>query len=210
VDPPPITVRDALPAEYDEIGRLTVEAYEQYEALIPPELWERYKADLRDVAARAERATILVAEEAGTIVGAIALTRGDDHDSWPAAWAGARVLAVPVQHRRKGVARALMDACADLARAWGASAIALHTAGFMSAAVGLYETLGLRRLPEYEILGASGALIMAYGIELVPGGLASIRSRGAQGDDLDGEHAGGSLHLDDVPNLLTDDGAADR
>jgi predicted N-acetyltransferase YhbS len=167
-------VRDALPAEYDEVGRLMVEAYEEYEPVIPAVFWKRYKAELRDVAGRAERAVILVAEEAGTIVGAIALhPAGDPRSGWPDPWAGARMLAVSPKHRRKGVAHALMAECVRRARAWGASALVLNTAGFMAGAVSLYETLGFERLPAYEAAGASGVLVMAYGMELVPGGLSS-------------------------------------
>lgn len=170
-----ITVREAVPAEYHEVGRLTVEAYEEYEPLIPPEFWGRYRADLRDVAARAERGTVLVAAEAGTIVGAVALRPGgDDLDPWPARWVGVRMLAVSARHRRKGVALALMDECVRRARAWGASALALHTVGFMSAAVGLYKMLGFVRLPAYEVVSASGTVILAYGMELEPRGLTPL------------------------------------
>lgn len=173
----PITVREAVPAEYDEVGRLMVEAYRQYKPAFPSQFWDDYNAELLDVAARAETAVILVAEEAGAIVGAIALhppTESDSH--WPNDWAGVRVLAVSPLHRRKGIARILMDECARRARGWGASVLALNTAGYMTPAVGLYEALGFRRLPEHEHHMASGTLLRAYGIELVPGALASRTS----------------------------------
>lgn len=169
-----ITVREAAPAEHDEIGRLMVEAYEQYQSVVKPAFWERYQADLRNVAVRAQHATILVAEEAGAIVGAVALyPKGDPQRPWPSEWSGVRVLAVPPAHRRKGVAHALMGECARRARAWGASAIGLNTVGYMSAALSLYETMGLERLPQYEVTGESGEHILAFGMELVPGGLNS-------------------------------------
>jgi ribosomal protein S18 acetylase RimI-like enzyme len=170
----PITVREAVPEEYDEAGRLMVEAYEQYRPVFPSEFWDGYNDELRDVTTRAERAVILVAEEAGTIVGTLALyPPGDVKSHWPQDWTGVRVLAVSPQHRRKGIARILMDESIRRARAWGSPVLALNTAGYMTPAVGLYEALGFRRLPEHEHLMASGTLLRAYGIELVPGALAS-------------------------------------
>ena len=166
----PITVREALPAEYDDVGRLMVEAYQQYQPVFPSKFWDGYNAELRDVATRAESAVILVAEEAGTIVGAIALHPPTDADShWPNDWAGVRVLAVSPRHRRKGIARALMDECVRRAREWGASLLALNTAGYMSPAVSLYESLGFRRLPDHEHHTASGNLLLAYGMDLTRG-----------------------------------------
>lgn len=171
---PAITVREAVPAEYDEVGALMVEAYRQYRPVFPSEFWDGYNDDLRDVATRAERAIILVADEAGAIAGALALYPPDDPLShWPHDWAGVRVLAVSPHHRRKGIARILMDECVRRARAWGAPVLALNTAGYMAPAVGLYEALGFRRLPEQEHLTAAGTQLRAYGIELVPGALAS-------------------------------------
>lgn len=123
---------------------------------------------------RAERAVILVAEEQGTIVGALALyPPGEPSGHWPQDWAGVRVLAVSPHHRRKGIARILMDECVRRARAWGSPVLALNTAGYMTPAVGLYEALGFRRLPEHEHFMASGTVLRAYGIELVPGALPS-------------------------------------
>ena len=170
----PITVREAVHEEYDEVGRLMVEAYEQYRPVFPSEFWEGYNDDLRDVATRAERAVILVGEEAGTIAGALALyPPGDPGSHWPQAWTGVRVLAVSPHHRRKGIARILMDECVRRARAWGSPVLALNTVGYMAPAVSLYESLGFRRLPEHEHFTASGSVLRAYGIELVPGALAS-------------------------------------
>jgi GNAT superfamily N-acetyltransferase len=168
-----VTVRDALPSEYAAVGRLTVEAYAEYESVIGPEFWGRYRVDLADAAGRARDATILVAEVAGELAGGLALYRtGSSYDPWPPGWVGIRVLAVSRSHRRKGVARALMDECIGRARAAGAPALGLHTVGFMAAAVTLYESMGFVRIPRYDWHGEhSGMIVPSYGLELVPGGL---------------------------------------
>jgi GNAT superfamily N-acetyltransferase len=171
-----VTVREAAPSEYEAVGRLTVEAYAQYEAVIGPEFWAAYQVDLRDAAGRARDAEILVAETSGTIVGAVALypTDAPGYYRWPERWASVRVLAVSPLHRRTGVARALMDECIRRARAWGAVALGLHTVRFMTGAVQLYGGMGLDRLPQHDFQGTeSGVRILAFGLELVPGGLGS-------------------------------------
>ena len=85
----PITVREAVPAEYDEVGRLMVEAYRQYQPVFPSEFWDGYNDDLRDVARRAEQGVILVADEAGAVAGALALyPPGDPNGHWPHDWVG--------------------------------------------------------------------------------------------------------------------------
>jgi GNAT superfamily N-acetyltransferase len=166
-------VREAAPAEYAEAGELTVEAYREYEAGIPGQFWAWYEADLRDVAGKAARSTILVAEVEGRLAGVVALSPpGTPQRAWPDDWASIRALAVAPAHRRQGVARALMEACLDRARAWGAAAVGLNTVEFMAAAVTMYEGMGLVRLPEFEHVGEhSGTLVYAFGLELVPGGL---------------------------------------
>jgi GNAT superfamily N-acetyltransferase len=174
---PSVTVREAAPGEYAETGELTVEAYREYESAIPGEFWEWYEADLRDIARKAERSTILVAEIDGRLAGCVALSApGTPERAWPEDWASVRALAVSPAYRRRGVARALMDACVARARAWGAAAVGLNTVEFMRAAVAMYEQMGLVHLPEYEHIGQqSGTLVYAFGLELVAGGLDSGR-----------------------------------
>jgi GNAT superfamily N-acetyltransferase len=177
VGPPDVTVRDAAPGEYAEVGELTVEAYREYEADIPGEFWAWYEADLRDIAGKAERSTILVAEVGGRLAGCVALSApGTPDRAWPGDWASIRALAVSPAYRRRGVGRALMDACVARARAWGATAVGLNSVAFMRAAVAMYEEMGLVHLPEYEHTGRqSGTLVYAFGLELVPGALDSGR-----------------------------------
>ena len=43
-----LTVREARADEYEEVARLTVEAYEEYAASLSDESWEHYRSDLAD------------------------------------------------------------------------------------------------------------------------------------------------------------------
>ena len=70
---------------------------------------------------------------------------------WPPGWAGGRALAVHREARRHGVARGLIAECERLARTVCAPAFAFHTAPFMTNAISLYDGLGYRRAPRYDV-----------------------------------------------------------
>ena len=61
-----------------------------------------------------------------------------------------RMLAVQPDARRRGVARALMQACEELARATGKTLLVLSTESAMTAAQALYESLGFVRTPDRD------------------------------------------------------------
>lgn len=150
-------VRPARPEDYAAGSALTLAAYAQYQPLLGSEQWEEYRTDLADLAGRAERGTVLVAEDAeGTLLGVVTYYRhvGDgprgDWWWWPTDYGYIRALAVHPTARGRGVGRALMQACFQEARATGAAGVALNTAPVMSAAKSLYESLGFRMLPPAE------------------------------------------------------------
>jgi ribosomal protein S18 acetylase RimI-like enzyme len=64
---------------------------------------------------------------------------------FPPGTAGIRATAVDPAARGLGLGVALVEVCLDRARADHRTAIALHTAGFMTAAMGLYERTGFVR-----------------------------------------------------------------
>jgi N-acetylglutamate synthase-like GNAT family acetyltransferase len=68
---PQITVRPAVPADFAAIARITRDAYlaaGYFETADHP-----YMKQIQDVATRADRATVWVAERAGQIVGSVTL-----------------------------------------------------------------------------------------------------------------------------------------
>lgn len=138
-------VRPAEPHEYGVIGRLTVEAYEEYRPSIPERFWASYQAELADVDSRAERGDVLVAIGAdGRVVGSASLVPSRKrHDVLYL-----RYLAVSPSSRGRGIGRALMDAVVEHAREAGAGALEWQTAEFMRSARALYEHLGYEGRPE--------------------------------------------------------------
>ncbi|MDP9298058.1 MAG: GNAT family N-acetyltransferase [Actinomycetota bacterium] len=145
----PIEVREATPEEYDETGRVTAEAYREF---VGPgdDDWVRYVDHIADVSDRAQRAIVLVAVEAGRILGSVTLEIEDriEPDGDPPLRpheASIRMLGVDPAARGRGIARLLMAECESRARAAGRTLVTLHTTRRMKAAQRLYESLGYER-----------------------------------------------------------------
>ncbi|MEV7287383.1 GNAT family N-acetyltransferase [Streptomyces sp. NPDC093252] len=150
-------IRPATPTEYPHLGTLVADTYltEGYLDFGPD---DPYLPVLKDVAARAAHAEILVAEApdgltdlpdgiAGTVTfvprGATPMAdiaTGDE--------AEIRMLAVAPKARGHGIGEALVRAC--VTRAAGAHRIVLSTQSEMHAAHRLYERLGFVRTPHRD------------------------------------------------------------
>jgi ribosomal protein S18 acetylase RimI-like enzyme len=145
-----LSIREAVPEDYEELSKVLTAAYEEFAEVLGEE-WEGYRADLADVARRAEQGTQLVAETAGHLVGTVSYyppqgeAVADEWSWWPKGYAYLRALGVHPQTRGQGVGRALTVACVERAKADGALGIALNSVSIMPAATALYEGLGFRR-----------------------------------------------------------------
>ena len=166
-----IVVREARTDEYDEVGRLTVEAYQEYAEPLGGKQWANYRTDLVDIARRAERGTVLVAESEGRLVGAVTYyppADPADHGEywWPPGFAYLRALAVHPQARRRGVGRILTLTCVERAREQGALGIALNTTSLMGAAQSMYEGMGFRLEKQDDSSWLRGLCIFFYVLPL--------------------------------------------
>lgn len=165
-------IRDARAEELGAASALMQAAYAPYFADVPPEQREVidwYLQDIGDVWSRLADSELIVAEDDGRLVGAVTFfpegTRAEN-GGWPQGWSGIRLLAVAPDARRRGIGRALTEECLRRARAIGASAMGLHTTGFMAVAKGMYERLGFERVPEYDFHPDSGTHVIAYTLAL--------------------------------------------
>ncbi len=157
-------IRQARPEEWDEIEDLVKEAYQEFRPLFPPDIWERWLANLSR-AIHSEQGILLVAESGGNLEGAVkfypdAAQAGMGH--WPPGSASMRVLAVRPGSRARGYGRLLVKKCLCLARERGLPRIYLYTGRFMDAARRLYERLGFVRAVEFD--GDPGPI--AYRLDL--------------------------------------------
>ncbi|QCU79462.1 GNAT family N-acetyltransferase [Citricoccus sp. SGAir0253] len=170
-----VTVRDAGDGDHAAIAHLTVTSYVDGGHVDPA---DEYIAELEDVASRARRARVLVAEVDGwgddggddreaagdpgasapgerrpVIAGSVVLTL-PGMPMTEVAREGElefRMLAVDPRARRRGVARALVRAAVDRAgQLEGIGAVVLTTMETMTGAHALYESEGFERVPERD------------------------------------------------------------
>ena len=137
---------DESEAARSVIRRANAEFAEQ----VPASFFASYLASAMDLEGRlAAGGDILVAEHDGRVVGTITYFREANDEGmgpgFPPGTAGIRATAVDPASRGLGLGVALVEACLDQARADHRVAIALHTAAFMTAAIGLYERTGFVR-----------------------------------------------------------------
>jgi ribosomal protein S18 acetylase RimI-like enzyme len=166
-----VEVRPVRDAEMEEAGRVTALAYREF---VRPgdQDWEDYLGEIADVRRRAGHTLVLVAVEDGRILGSATLETGDrvspeanrrlDPDE-----SHIRMLGVDPGARGRGVARALMAACFDHARAAGKRRMTLHTTQRMQAAQRMYASMGFHRLPDREF--PDGFVLLTYEREIGEG-----------------------------------------
>lgn len=165
----PPGIRDAKEEELDQVALLIRDAYQEYQAAFPPQVWEGYSRDIMDVRGRLETSELIVAEHAGGLVGAVTFypnASQSEQEGWPPGWTGVRLLAVHPEGRGLGIGRALMDECLRRSRLLNASTLGLHTTELMAVARSMYERMGFVRVPEFDFRPGPGVVVMAYRLDL--------------------------------------------
>jgi ribosomal protein S18 acetylase RimI-like enzyme len=160
-----IEIREAAREDFDAAGDAAVAGYAGFYG---PHLGS-YEERLRDVAARAAGAAVLVAIDGGEIVGTVTYV-GDASSPYATHQreeeASIRMLAVKPSHTRHGIGRALSEACIDRARADGKRAVSLHADEIMDASQRLYEGLGFRRDPSRDYRPDDETFLFCYVLDL--------------------------------------------
>lgn len=160
---PALVIRDARLDELADVGLLTRVAYAAAELGS-----ESYLAHVQDAAGRAAASTLLVAEADGRLVGTVTLAafgttfadiaREGEYEF--------RMLAVDPSSTGRGVATALVGACADRARAAGAQRIVCSVEDRNTPAIRLYTRLGYVREPERDWSPEPGMSLLVLGQDL--------------------------------------------
>jgi ribosomal protein S18 acetylase RimI-like enzyme len=166
-------VREVSPEEHAQVARLTLDAYlnPAEDEHRPPisEFEEHYGPQLENIQERAAKAVVLVAVEGDDILGAVTYVPGADNDYAEFSdqdAAGIRMLAVSPAAQRRGVGRALMQACIDRARQARKRLIVLHTTQWMMPAQTMYRKLGFHRAQDRDIVTSSQMHLMGYELPL--------------------------------------------
>jgi len=156
-------IRLAVPAEYDAVGDLTVEAY-SHDGFVRGD----YAMTLRAAADRAAKAELWVAADPsgllGTVtycpVGSVYREIGlDDEGEF-------RMLGVAGRARGLGVGTALTERCIERTREFGHRRIVMSSAAYMTTAHRIYERLGFVRLPDRDWAPIPGVDLYAFALDL--------------------------------------------
>lgn len=164
--PPGVTIREARPAEWSAVGELTVAAYVA-DGMVAGD--GDYADELRDAAPRAAGALLLVAvDSADEVVGTVTFCRPGSPYAELARPGEAefRMLAVPPEHRGRGVAEALVRGCLERARAAGDHAVVLSTMDMSAGAQRIYRRLGFVATPDRDWEPVRGLWLRAYRCEV--------------------------------------------
>jgi len=165
-------VRRVHPNEYETLGRMTVEIYEQLAGMPSRAEQPAYYTMLYEVGNRANKPTIetLVAvtpddEILGgvTFVGDMRYYDSGGTASTNTDSSGIRLLAVKPEARGFGVGRALTRACIQRAAERGSAQVILHTTKSMQIAWGMYQRMGFHRSPDLDF---SQGELPVYGFRL--------------------------------------------
>lgn len=148
-------IRLATAADDAAVGELLVSAFvQQYARKMPQVIYgDARKAHLRDVASKRAVASVWVAEDAGSIVGTVALwgPGAEGSEAWLPRAADLRHLAIAATHRGTGLSGQLVQTAEAKARQLGASAVSLHVRRGATGVIALYERLGYARAPEGDL-----------------------------------------------------------
>ncbi|MFE1414967.1 GNAT family N-acetyltransferase [Streptomyces sp. NPDC085524] len=162
-----IVIRAARPAEYEELGEITAQAYVGDGLLGSGEAF--YAGVLRDVAGRAAHGEVLVAVHEGAVLGGVTFAPPGSPlaDIAGPGEAEFRMLAVSREARGRGAGEALVRACTARARELeGVTHLVLSTQQGMKGAQRIYERLGFVRTPERDWAPVPGLTLLTYRLEL--------------------------------------------
>ena len=156
-------IREATAGDQAAIRDVTLAAYEEYAAGMPPPLWRGYRQNILATLAGPAPALQLVAEDGGGVTGTVLLYPAGDERPWPEV----RLLAVAPAARGRGVGGALMRECIARTRSRGREVLSLHTTDLMRVAMAMYERMGFVRAPEIDFTPAPGIVIKGFRLDLV-------------------------------------------
>jgi ribosomal protein S18 acetylase RimI-like enzyme len=140
-----LAIRPYAEADRDAVNAVARSAFAQYAGNYDD--WASFIEGIGRMADLAAHADVLVAEQDGVIVGAVAhVGPGKPRAAFfPDEWSVIRMLVVDPARRGQGAGRRLVAECLRLARQAGAPMVGLHTSPVMASALRMYEAIGFVR-----------------------------------------------------------------
>ncbi|WP_375159754.1 GNAT family N-acetyltransferase [Bradyrhizobium sp. RDT46] len=158
-------LRDYQPADTEAITRVALAAFAEFEPHFSD--WPLFAANVARMPELAKTGEIIVAEDSGHIVGAVAYMgpKATKPAFFEPAWPVIRMLVVDPAIRGKGVGRQLTEECLRRAERDQASVISLHTTSIMTVALPMYLRMEFVKVQDApDILGVPyGVYVKALG-----------------------------------------------
>jgi GNAT superfamily N-acetyltransferase len=165
-----LKIQNARSEDRDAARKLTLSAFQQYAAVMPPPRWEGYRENILATLTDLSPAQQIVAEKEGIIVGSVLLyppgTAFSTPNEGPLTCPEVRLLAVAPEARGQGIGTALMQECIRRARSLGATCLNLHTTDMMQVAMRMYEGMGFVRAPELDFHPDPSVTVKAFRLDL--------------------------------------------
>ncbi|MCK1543464.1 GNAT family N-acetyltransferase [Bradyrhizobium sp. 179] len=141
-------LRDYQPADAEAVRRVALAAFAQFEQDYSD--WPTFTANVANITALSGTGEIIVAEDGGKIVGAVAYIgpRQPKPPFFDPAWPIIRMLVVDPFARGKGIGRQLTEECVRRAERDQSPIIALHTTPIMTVALPMYLRMGFEKVRE--------------------------------------------------------------
>ncbi|QOG17460.1 MULTISPECIES: GNAT family N-acetyltransferase [Bradyrhizobium] len=152
-------LRDYQATDAEAIVRVALAAFAEFEPHFSD--WPLFNANVAKMPGLAQTGEIIVAEDDGRIVGAVAYIgpKAKKPAFFDPAWPVIRMLVVDPAARGKGVGRQLTEECLRRAERDQAQVIALHTTPIMTVALPMYLRMGFVKTGEApDILGVPYAV----------------------------------------------------
>lgn len=152
-------LRDYREDDAKAIIRVALAAFAQFEQDYSD--WPLFTANIAKMPELAKAGEIIVAEDNGEIVGAVAYVGPQQPKPafFEPAWPIIRMLVVDPSARGKGIGRQLTEECLRRAERDQSPVIALHTTPIMTVALPMYQRLGFARVRDApDILGVPYAV----------------------------------------------------
>jgi ribosomal protein S18 acetylase RimI-like enzyme len=154
-------LRDYRNEDAEAVVRVAVAAFAEFEPHYSN--WPLFNANVAKTPELAKTGEIIVAEDSGAIVGAVAYLGPQQPKPvfFEPGWPVIRMLAVDPSARGKGIGRQLTEECLRRAERDKSAVIALHTTPIMTVALPMYLRMGFARVRDApDILGVPYAVYL--------------------------------------------------
>ena len=164
-------IRVAREEEYAAVGALSVAGYDADGYLTYPDgtFDDDYAGWLADATSRAQKSTLLVALDGDELVGTVTWCpygSGDAQLAKEPHQGEFRTLSIAPEARGRGIGRALVEHCLELARAAGLTEVLLFSLDDMVPAHRLYTRLGFVRRPDLDWTPEPDVNLWAFSLTL--------------------------------------------